>query len=106
MLKLPSEAYIFDKKIPLDNWEIRERYEREFYYNYMNADQLIVWWKRLKRWEPAIDSILGAAGLSRDLKYLMVAESGIRNVQSPAKASGYWQFIPPTAEQYGLRIDQ
>ena len=45
-------------------------------------------------------------GLSRDFKYLMIAESGIRNVLSPAKANGYWQFIPGTAQHWGLRMDQ
>jgi membrane-bound lytic murein transglycosylase D len=101
----PTEAFLFGKKIPLENWEIRERFEREFYYNYVNADQLLLWRKRLVRWEPMIDSMLDAAGLSRDFKYLMLAESGARNVQSPAKANGYWQFIAGTAERWGLRVD-
>jgi hypothetical protein len=101
----PEEATLFGKKIPLQNWEIRERFEREFYYNYSNADQLLLWWKRLGRWEPMIDSMLSAAGLPQDFKYLMVAESGVRNVQSPAKANGFWQFIPPTAQKWGLRVD-
>src|SRR5579872_7120621 len=87
----PTEAYLFDKKIPLETWEIRERFEREFYYNYSNADQLLLWWKRLARWEPMIDSMMDAAALPRDFKYLMLAESGARNVQSQAKANGYWQ---------------
>ncbi|MFI5263708.1 MAG: lytic transglycosylase domain-containing protein [Candidatus Kapaibacterium sp.] len=104
-ITLPTEAYLFDKKLPFDNWEVHERFEREFYYNYTNADQLLLWWKRLKRWEPMIDSMLDSAGLSRDFKYLMIAESGIRNVQSPARANGYWQFIAPTAERWGLRVD-
>jgi membrane-bound lytic murein transglycosylase D len=105
-LTVPTEAYLFEKKIPLENWEVDERFEREFYYNYTNADQLLLWYKRLKRWEPMIDSMLDAAGLSRDFKYLMIAESGIRNVQSPAHANGYWQFIAPTAQRWGLRVDQ
>ncbi|MDP4220408.1 MAG: lytic transglycosylase domain-containing protein [Bacteroidota bacterium] len=105
-LTVPTEAYLFEKKIPLENWEVRERFEREFYYNYTNADQLLLWWKRLRRWEPMIDSMLDAAGLSRDFKYLMIAESGARNVQSPARANGYWQFIAPTAQRWGLRVDQ
>jgi membrane-bound lytic murein transglycosylase D len=102
----PTEAYLFDKKIPLDNWEVRERFERELYYNYANSDQLVLWWKRLARWEPMIDSMFETAGLPKDFKYLMIAESGIKNVSSPAKASGFWQFIPATAQQYGFRIDQ
>ncbi|MEP7235629.1 MAG: lytic transglycosylase domain-containing protein [Ignavibacteriota bacterium] len=105
-LQVPTEAYLFDQKIPLENWEVRERFERELYYNFNNADQLVLWWKRLKRWEPMIDSMLDAASLSHDLKYLMIAESGVRNVQSPARANGYWQFIAPTAERWGLRVDQ
>jgi membrane-bound lytic murein transglycosylase D len=102
----PNAAYLFGKKIPLENWEVRERFEREFYYNYVNCDQLILWYKRLKRWEKMIDSSLDANNLDRDLKYLMVAESGVRNVESPAKANGFWQFIPPTGQRWGLRVDE
>jgi hypothetical protein len=103
----PSEAFLFGKPIPLkDNWEVRERFEREFYYNYNNADQLVLWKKRLGRWSHLVDSSLDANGLDRDLKYLMVAESGVRNVESPAHANGFWQFIPPTAERWGLRVDK
>lgn len=102
----PTDVILFGKKLPLlENWEIRERFEREFYYNFVNDDQLILWYKRLGRWEHMVDSALDANGLDRDLKYLMVAESGIRNVESPAKAHGFWQMIPPTAELYGLRVD-
>lgn len=102
----PTDMMLFGQKIPIgEDWDLRERFEREFYYNYVNADQLVLWWKRLGRWEPMIDSSLDANGLSRDLKYLMIAESGIRNVESSAKANGFWQMIPPTAQRYGLRID-
>ncbi|MEI8134539.1 MAG: lytic transglycosylase domain-containing protein [bacterium] len=105
-LQLPTEATLFGAKIPLDKWEVRERFEREFYYNYNNCDQLVMWWKRLGRWEVMIDSMLDADSLPRDFKFLMIAESGIRNVQSPAHANGYWQFLTPTAQRFGLRVDQ
>lgn len=104
-VELPKSLTIFGKPVPLDHWEIRERMEREFYYNYVNADQLVLWTKRLRRWERAIDSALRANGLHQDFKYLMIAESGARNVQSPSKAHGFWQFIPPTAEKWGLQVD-
>ncbi|HYM20264.1 MAG TPA: lytic transglycosylase domain-containing protein [Candidatus Kapabacteria bacterium] len=103
----PTEAYLFGKPIPLkENWEVRERFEREFYYNYVNADQLVLWWKRLGRWGRMVDSSLDANGLDRDLKYLMVAESGVRNIESASHANGFWQFIPPTAQLWGLRVDE
>ncbi|MBS1904591.1 MAG: lytic transglycosylase domain-containing protein [Bacteroidetes bacterium] len=102
----PTNVVLFGKQLPLlEDWEVRERFEREFYYNLVNSDQLILWWKRLGRWESMIDSSLDANGLDRDLKYLMVAESGVRNVESPAKAHGFWQMIPPTAQRWGLRVD-
>jgi hypothetical protein len=102
----PTDVSLFGKAVPLDHWEVRERFEREFYYNLVNADQLVLWTKRLRRWEPMLDSALRANGLHQDFKYLMVAESGVRNVESPSKAHGFWQFIPPTAERYGLQVDQ
>lgn len=102
----PADVSLFGKAVPLDHWEVRERFEREFYYNLVNADQLVLWTKRLRRWEPMIDSSLKANNLHQDFKYLMVAESGVRNVESPARAHGLWQFIPPTAERFGLQVDQ
>ncbi len=40
------------------------------------------------------------------LSYLPFIESGYQNqVESPARARGMWQFMPGTARQYGLRVD-
>lgn len=102
----PENITIFGERVPIENWDIRERFEREFYYNYQNADQLVLWYKRGHRYFNMIDRMLEDAGMPRDLKYLMVAESGVRNVESPASAHGFWQFIPGTAKRYGLRVDQ
>lgn len=102
----PTDITIFGERIPMQNWDIRERFEREFYYNYQNADQLVLWYKRGHRYFEMIDRMLEDAGVPRDLKYLMVAESGVRNVESSADAHGFWQFIPGTAKRYGLRVDQ
>jgi membrane-bound lytic murein transglycosylase D len=85
----PENITIFGERIPIENWDIRERFEREFYYNYQNADQLVIWYKRGHRYFDMIDRMLEDAGVPRDLKYLMVAESGVRNVQSPANANGF-----------------
>ncbi|HZK76421.1 MAG TPA: lytic transglycosylase domain-containing protein, partial [Candidatus Kapabacteria bacterium] len=30
---------------------------------------------------------------------------GLANVKSPANALGFWQFIPQTAQRFGLRVD-
>jgi membrane-bound lytic murein transglycosylase D len=36
---------------------------------------------------------------------LAVAESGLSNVVSPAKAAGFWQFMKKTALSYGLEVN-
>ena len=39
------------------------------------------------------------------MKYLCVIESGLTNATSPAKAQGFWQFIPSTGNKYGLTVN-
>ncbi|MDV7395769.1 lytic transglycosylase domain-containing protein, partial [Arthrospira platensis SPKY1] len=44
-------------------------------------------------------------GMPDDLKYLAVAESGLRQVTSSADARGIWQFMKETAKEYGLEVN-
>jgi hypothetical protein len=104
-LELPKEVSLFGERVPLENWEMRERFEREFYSNYSNASNLVIWYERSGRSFPVIHAMLKDAGLPEDLEYLAVAESGLTNVKSPANANGFWQFIPGTATRFGLRVD-
>ncbi|SRR5579883_9410 len=104
-IELPKELTIFGEPMPLDNWDIRERFEREFYYNWNNASQIVIWWQRSGRYFAGIEKMLRDAGLPTDLEYLAIAESGLANVKSPANANGFWQFIPQTAQRFGLRVD-
>jgi membrane-bound lytic murein transglycosylase D len=104
-IQVPTDVTLFGERLPLENWEIRERFEREFYYNYNSAWQIVVWWKRSGRYFPMVHAMLESAGLPTDLEYLAVAESGLANVKSPANANGFWQFIPGTAKRFGLRVD-
>ena len=41
-----------------------------------------------------------------DFKYLSVIESGLANAVSPSDARGFWQFMEPAAEEFGLRVDR
>lgn len=49
---------------------------------------------------------LRARGMPAELLYLALIESGFSaQATSDASAAGVWQFMGPTAEQYGLRVD-
>ena len=58
------------------------------------------------RYENRIKSILKEEGISEDFYYLAVAESGLQPLVSVARAEGYWQFLAPTAREFGLYIDR
>jgi membrane-bound lytic murein transglycosylase D len=56
---------------------------------------------------PIFEAELAAAGLPETLKYLPVIESALLpNAMSRVGAEGLWQFMPETAPEYGLIIDE
>lgn len=55
---------------------------------------------------PVIEPILSENGIPDDFKYLMVVESGMDPYASSNKgAAGLWQFMPGTADDYGLTVN-
>jgi membrane-bound lytic murein transglycosylase D len=55
---------------------------------------------------PMISKALSEEGLPEELGYLALVESELMvSATSPVGAVGLWQFVPATARQYGLRID-
>jgi membrane-bound lytic murein transglycosylase D len=61
--------------------------------------------KRMTRYEDMISGKLAKRGMPQDLIYLAMIESGFNaTARSPVKASGLWQFMGPTAKQYGLTV--
>jgi membrane-bound lytic murein transglycosylase D len=62
---------------------------------------------RGERYREVVESVLEENDIPAELFYLAMIESGYRTeAHSHAKARGVWQFIPGTAERYGLRIDR
>jgi hypothetical protein len=58
--------------------------------------------KRANRFFPEIEKILSEEHVLEDFKYLAVIESNLSEVSSPVGANGFWQFMPFTAKEYGL----
>lgn len=103
--KLPEKLDFCGEQIPLNNQIMKERAEREFYINLQSPGQIILYLKRSSRYFPIFDSIFKKYNIPDDFKYLAVAESGLQIAMSPKSAYGIWQFIPSTAKEYGLIID-
>ena len=103
--RVPDNLDFCGEGVPLENYEVYERIDRELVVNTYFHSATIIEMKRANRWFPVVEPILKANGIPDDFKYLMVAESGISNVVSPAGAAGYWQFIKETALKYGLEVN-
>lgn len=64
------------------------------------------WLERSARYAPHIQKQLEAHDLPQDLLYVAMIESGFTpRAKSPAGAVGIWQFIAPTAQRYGLKVE-
>lgn len=64
------------------------------------------WLARGDPYESWVRSVLKSHGLPTDLYYLAMIESAfVPTVRSRAGAVGFWQFMPGTARDVGLRID-
>ena len=101
---LPDTLSFCGERVPLNIYYVRESLDRELVSNMYYQSNTLFYFKRAVRTFPIIERILREEGMPDDLKYLCVIESGLQNVTSPAGASGYWQFMKTTAQQYGLEI--
>ncbi|HLG33723.1 MAG TPA: lytic transglycosylase domain-containing protein [Bacteroidia bacterium] len=102
---LPDSLDFAGERVPLEQFDVRERIERELLVNTYWQSQTILLVKRSARWFPVIDSILKQNNVPEDFKFLSAAESGFINVVSPAGAVGYWQFLKATGKKYDLEIN-
>lgn len=92
--------------VPIDQPQVRERFEKEMLLTLYDRPQVLLWIKRAARYFPVISRELKAAGMPDDLKYLAVAESALRPHAGSAKgAVGFWQLMPETARRFGLTVD-
>ncbi|MBI4401164.1 MAG: lytic transglycosylase domain-containing protein [Nitrospirae bacterium] len=104
--KLPDKLVFAGQPVPLDNWQVRERIEYEFYQFLAEEGESIILAKRTGRCFPPVEKQLAEAGLPDDLKYMLLVESKcVAAAYSRAKASGPWQFIRSTGKRYKLHSD-
>jgi hypothetical protein len=104
MPPIPSEIDFAGEKINLSDLDIRERLDKELHAIVFYHNLIITYFKRANRYMPQIESILKENGIPDDFKYLALIESGYDNIESRSGAHGFWQFMPKTAEEYGLTV--
>src|SRR6185503_2101922 len=76
------------------------------HYSTTAKSQMQTLLERSGKFMPMISKALSEEGLPEELGYLaLVASELMVSATSPVGAVGLWQFVPATARQYGLRID-
>lgn len=103
--KIPEALDFCGETVPIENFEVFERLEREFIVNTYWHSLTLLTIKRANRWFPIIEKILKENNIPEDFKYLCVTESTLLNLISPMNAVGFWQFLKDTGVQYGLEIN-
>ncbi len=100
----PEHLEFAGEPVPLDDFNVRERFDRELLVNTYWQSQTLLFFKRANRWFPVIEPILEKNGMPDDFKYLALIESGLTNAVSPAGATGFWQILSSTGQELGLEI--
>ncbi len=101
----PTEVDFADEGMPMEIPDVRERFDRELLVNANLHASTILIIKRANRAFKIIEPILEKNGVPNDFKYLAVIESSLINAVSPSGAKGVWQFMPATAKEIGMEVN-
>ncbi len=103
---IPRSIEFAGKKVDLDREDMYERFDREITsMAYTHGNTLLVI-KRANKYFPILAPILKKNNIPADMIYLACIESTLNiRAYSTAKAAGLWQFIPSTAKQFGLEVN-
>jgi hypothetical protein len=102
---LPQQISFANEKVPVDRWDVNEKFDKEFLQIYYAQGSILYLIKLANRNFPIISARLKANGVPDDFKYLCIAESNMQSwAVSSAGAVGYWQFLNGTGAGYGLEI--
>ncbi len=104
--EIPLSVKFAGKTVDLDRTDMYERFDRELTSMAYTHGNTLLTIKRANRYFPVMAPILKQAGIPADIIYISCIESYLNpRAYSPAKAAGVWQFVPATAKQYGLEVN-
>lgn len=105
-MHFPTAVDFAGESTPLQISDVRERLDRELLINANLDATTVLIIRRANRAFPVIEPILQKYGVPDDFKYLAVIESGLVNATSPSGAKGVWQFMPDTAKEKGMEVNE
>ncbi len=104
--RFDHQQSIFGQNYDLSRYDLHERFERELTNICYTHNSTILTLKRANRYFPILVPILEEERVPADFIYLCCIESNLYpRAKSPAGAAGLWQFMPETARQYGLVVN-
>jgi len=103
-VEIPAQVSFAEEPLPLELFDVLEALDRELLSNTYFHSQTIRLIKLANRYFPQIEPVLKKNLIPDDFKYLALAESGLTQAVSPAKAVGFWQLMKGTAQDYGLEV--
>jgi hypothetical protein len=106
-LSIPDDLFFAGEKVPLSDFDVKERYDKELLTNVYWQSQSLLMMKRAEKYFPIIEKVLKQNDIPLDFKYIALAESGLQpHVVSPAGAASWWQFLDKTGKVFGLEINE
>ena len=103
---VPDSMDFCGEVICLTRYDLRERFDRELMSIVYRHSHTMRGLKLANRYYPIIEPILKKNGIPTDFKYLAHIESNFEiRALSGVKAAGIWQFMPETAKEFGLEVN-
>lgn len=103
----PKRRFSFcDEQMPHHQSENYRKFNRQLRHYLAYRNGLKQLFKRADYYLPPIEKRLIRCGLPSDLKYIPMIESRFLVETSSKGASGFWQFMPQTAINYGLTVNE
>jgi len=103
---IPSHVRFAGEKLDLSDTDLYERLDRELTSMVYTHGNTLLTIKRANRYFPELVKILKQNGVDEDFVYMAAIESYLNPIaRSAAGAAGIWQFMPSTAKQYGLEVN-
>ncbi|MBU2018886.1 MAG: lytic transglycosylase domain-containing protein [Bacteroidetes bacterium] len=104
--KLGDTMTLFGEQIDLTDIDIRERLDKELHTIVYRHSHVFLYFRRANRYFDLVSDELKSQGVPNEFKYLALVESGFEQGTSISGAQGFWQFMPKTAAEFGLKVNK